>query len=107
MSKRKLSYDPVHGITTWYEGDGASFKIGYTQDVSRNIEQNKRLQNTPEYKRHGIKNDWYHFAHVPAIVLMQFKDKHNLDWQKKEDLPKIEKLLMSREYCHLRTVDRI
>jgi hypothetical protein len=105
--KRLLSYDPFTGVSSYYESDGGRFKIAHEQDVSKHLEYSKALQNMPEYKRGGIKSDYYHFAHVPAVVLVEWKDKYGVDYNNKDDLPKIEKLLSSNEYKHLRTVDRI
>lgn len=107
--KRLLDYDRFTGIKTYHEYDEASDKtvISTERDIQGIIDRNKRLANCPEYKRGGIKNDNYHFATVPNEVLHEWLVKYNVDWTKKEDLPKIEKLLNSRDYCHLRTVDRI
>jgi hypothetical protein len=105
--KHLLSYDPLNGLASWFEPDGDKFKIGHTQDVSKDLAYSKRLQNDPEYKRQGIKNDWMHFAHVPAIAMMQIQDKFHVDFNNPDDLKKIESILSSNEYKHLRTVDRI
>lgn len=107
MSKHLLSYDPLNGLSTWFEPDGDSYKIGHTQDVARELEYSKNLQKIPEYKRAGIKNDWMHFAHIPAIVILDIKDKHKLDCYNPDDAKKIEQLLQTNEYAHCRTVDRI
>ena len=107
MSKRLIGYDPATGLSSWYEKDGDNFNIGHTQDVSKHLDYAKRLRSDPDYKKGGIKNDYYHFAHVPSIALLEIKKKYGLDWTNKEDLPKFEKVLSSSEYKHLRTVDRI
>jgi len=38
---------------------------------------------------------------------MEWKRKYNIDWNRKEDLPRIEKLLNSPDYKYLRTVSKI
>lgn len=107
MAKRLLEYDPVTKITTWFEGDGTGkFKVAQEQDVKFVIERNKILANNPEYKRKGIKEDWYHFATVPITILHDILVKHNLDWANNDDLPKIEKILQ-RDYKKLLTVNRV
>ena len=70
------------------------------------LDHNKRLANDSSYKQRGIKEDYYHFATVPNVVLMEMMEKHHLDWRRNEDLPMIEKLL-SRDYKKLLTVDKI
>lgn len=103
-----FDYDPYTKTKQIFEGNGdGSFAIKQEQDCQRIIEFNKACQNTPELKRRGIKEDMYHFARVPNTVLLEWKQKYGIDWNRKEDLPRIEKLLMSNEYRYLRTVDKI
>ena len=107
MSKQLLEYDPITKTSTWFEGDGHNgFKIAQSQDVQAILDRNKRLANDTNYKRQGIKNDMYHFATVPVTVLHELLTKYGLDWNKDEDLPKIEKVL-KRDYKALLTVDKI
>jgi len=107
--KRLLSYDPVTGIRTFHEYDHSSKKtfIETTQDVEAILKRNKDLQSMPEYRQGGYNQDLMHYATVPCTVLLEWKDKYNLDFNKKEDLPGIERLLQSNEYKYLRVVDRI
>jgi len=103
-----ISYDPYTGIKETFEGNGdGSFSIQTSQDCSRIVKFNKACQNEPLLKQRGIKSDYYHFARVPNTVLMEWKQKYDIDFNRKEDLPRIEKLLSSPDYKYLRTVDRI
>lgn len=103
-----ISYDPYTKTKEVFEGDGnGKFKIQTVQDCSSIIKFNKACQNEPLLKQRGIKSDYYHFARVPNTVLMEWKTKYGIDWNKKEDLPRIEKLLSSPDYKYLRTVNRI
>ena len=106
--KRLLDYDPLTRTQTFHEYDHSSGKtvIETVQDVRGILDHNKRLANDAAYKARGIKQDYYHFATVPNCVLMELLLKHNLDWQKTEDLPAIEKILQ-RDYKKLLTVDKI
>lgn len=102
-----MEYDPYTKTSTWFEGGGdGSFKICQTQDVEAVLKQTKALANDTSYKQRGIKNDMMHFARVPNTVLHKLLVDHNLDYQNKHDLPKIEKIL-SRDYKALLTVDKI
>ena len=109
MSKKLLSYDPLSKTAEWHHYDHSSKKtfIKTVQDCEGIIEANKRKQNSHNTSRFSKKNDYYHFASVPNTVLVEWKKKYNIDWNNKDDLPKIEKLLQSNEYRYLRTVDRI
>lgn len=107
MSKRLLEYDPLTQTSTYFEADGSGkFLISQQQDVQAILKYTKRLANDSSYKRQGIKSDWYHFATVPNTVLHEILVKYNLDWNNKDDLPKIEKIIQ-RDYKALLTVDKI
>ena len=109
MSKKLLSYDPVSRTADWhyYDHDTKKTFIKTVQDCEGVLNHNKRKQNSHNTSRFTKKDDMYHFATVPNTVLVEWKKKHGVDFNRKEDLPKIEKLLMSNEYKYLRTVDRI
>lgn len=110
MSRRFLDYDPMTKTTTWFESDGdGKFKISQEQDVSAIIERNKRLSSDGNYKRGGIKSDWYHFATIPNTVLHDIMKKHNINplTNDANELKRLERVLASNEYRYLRTVDKI
>lgn len=105
--KRLLEYDPVTKTKTWFEGDGyGGFHIAQEQDVEGIINYCQALKNDSEYKKKGIKEDWYHFATIPNTILHEILIKHNLDFNRKEDMPKIESVIQT-EYPKLMTVNRI
>ena len=80
--------------------------IEQVQDVEPILEYTKALANDRSYKQKGIKHDWYHFATVPNVVIMELKQKYHLDIFNKDDLKKIESVLQ-RDYKKLLTVDKI
>ena len=107
---RKMDHNPFTGVTTYHDYDHTNDKT-YIHEVQHDVEpllkRNVRLANNPDYKKQGIKDEYYHFASVPLTVIHEWKVKYNLDAFKKEDLPKIEKLLKQREYRKLLTVNKI
>jgi hypothetical protein len=103
---RLIDYDPVTGIQTFHEYSDGKTHITEKQDVQGILDYTTRLANDSSYKSAGIKSDWYHFATVPNVVIMEIKEKYNLDVFKNEDMPKIEKVLQ-RDYKRLLTVNRI
>lgn len=110
MSKRLLDYDPLTKTATYHDYDHSTGKtyIEQVQDVKHILDRNKRAQNNDLQRgRYAKKDDWYHFASIPNQVIIEFKQKYNLDVFNEDDLPKIEKLLQSRDYMYLRTVNRI
>ena len=108
--KRLLDYDPLTKTQTWhlYDHQTKTTQIKTVQDVEDVLERNKRLANDQEYKRKGIKNDWFHIGTIPNTVLMQWKKTHNIDLinPTKEDLKKAEKLLNDPDYRYLRTCNK-
>ena len=109
MSKKLLDYDPLTKTASWHDYDHSTGKtfIKTVQDCEGILNRNKRLRNDRVVSRFNKKEEIHHIASVPNTVLMEWKTKYNIDWNKKEDLPRIEKLLQSNEYKYLRTVDRI
>jgi hypothetical protein len=109
MSKRLLSYDPITKTAEYHYYDHSSKKtyIKQEQDCSAIIENNKRLQNSHNTSQFLKKDNFHHIASVPNTVLLDWRKKYGIDWNRKEDLPKLEKLLKSNEYRYLRTVDKI
>jgi len=108
--KRLLDYDPFTGIRTFHEYDHSvrKFYIHEEQDVSKILDRNKELANNSSYKQSGIKQDHYHFATIPNVVVLQLKNDHNLDIFDRDDLVKIEKLLnFDPSFKYLKTVNRI
>ena len=109
MSRRILDFDPLTSTTTYHDYDHSTKQtiITEVQDVEKYLERNKKLANDTQYKKDGIKSDWYHFASVPNGVMIEIMQKYNVDWRNDDDLPKIERILSSNEYRYLRTVDKI
>ena len=109
MSKKLLSYDPLTKMAQWHYYDHSTGKthIKTVQECQNILDRNKQKQNSHNTSRYSKKDELYHFASVPNTVLMEWKQKYGIDWNKKEDSPRIEKLLQSNEYKYLRTVDRI
>ena len=110
MAKHLVSYDPLNKVSSWYEGDGhGGGKLAHTQDIAAALKHNRNMRLQPELAASGKKVEFMHFAHIPAIAIMDIKTKHGIDVLKATgaELAKVERLLQSREYEYLRTVDKI
>jgi len=99
--KRLLDTDPFTGIETWHEKVGDETIITYvpTRDVAIEVDLCKRFANDPEYTRKGIKEDWWHYAHIPAAVMLK--------WHCEEGIPLFDaheynKKVNQREYRDLK-----
>lgn len=108
MSKRLIEIDPWTATKTYHDYDHSTNTTYITQeqDVELTLKQTRQMRNNPSYQPRGRKEEHYHFARVPNSVLVELMQKYNLDWSRKEDMPRIEKVL-ERDYKYLLTVDKI
>lgn len=103
MTKRLLDYDPITGMTVTFDyGADDQLTITHSQDVSGIIDHAKALAKETERSRLGIKNDLWHYAHVPASVIMEMKSKYGVDFFKPEHRSRVFSLL-NTEYTYCKT----
>jgi hypothetical protein len=105
MARRLLDYDPLTGISTWFDYDHASDTMSITdsQDATPILEQATRMRNDGDYSRQGIKDDMWHYARLPLMVLMEMKTKHGVDLMAKHPDWKSALKIINREYPWLKT----
>lgn len=104
MSERLLDYDPFTGewVTFDYNHSDDSFTIAHHQDTTRIIEDNKQAKLDTDAHKRQAGNDWAHYAKVPNIVIMEWLQKHGVDFFNRDHWPKVMSLINSREYADLR-----
>jgi hypothetical protein len=105
LTKRVLDYDPYTGVTTFFDYDHATDTtvVGHEQDVSLLLDVNKAMQNDTEYSRKGIKNEWWHYASIPAIIIQKWRDEFGIDVFNKDHVKAVYKKLNDPEYRYLKT----
>lgn len=93
------------GVTTYEDMtvDG-KLQVHYTQDVSPILDYTKRLRNDG-LTDHGIKNDLWHYAQIPPVVILEMRFKHGVDVFKRDHLKKAFELI-NREYPYLKTTEK-
>ncbi len=103
--KRLLSVDDITGLETWHEHDPITdvTTIAYTSDAGPILELNKILANDPEYSKAGMNADFWHYAHFPAGVIMDWLINRGVDVYNKEHTKKVLQLLNDPEYRYLKT----
>jgi hypothetical protein len=103
--KRIVDYDPFTGMTTTFDYDHVSDTsiIGREQDVSVLLDVNKALQNDESYSRKGIKNDWWHYASIPPLIIEKWRNEFGIDVFNKDHLKAVYKKLNDPEYLYLKT----
>lgn len=104
MTKRVLDYDPYTGVTTYFDYDYATDKttVGMEQDVSLVLDVNKARQNETEYSKMGIKNEWWHMATIPTIVIERWKNEKGVDVFNKDHWKAVKRLLNDPDYKWLK-----
>lgn len=111
MTRRLLDYDPISGMSTWfdYEKSTDSMVITNEQDgshISRILDQAKAFRNDDDYSKQGIKEDWWHYARIPNGVILEMKEKHGVDLMaRKIDWKKAFKVI-NREYPALKVTTK-
>lgn len=78
--KRVLDHDPVTGVTEWFEYDPVADNTTIwseqpDRDIKVFLDQVKRQANDDDFTKSGIKNDWWKYASLPPIVIMELKNK--------------------------------
>jgi hypothetical protein len=106
MTKRLLDYDPLSGQTTHFEyvedGDAAKMVLTYSYDVQAGLDLAQSLANDEDRTRKGIKEDLWHYAHIPAGVAMEMLVKHGVDINNPHHKQAVFKLL-NTEYTKCKT----
>jgi hypothetical protein len=101
-----LDYNPLTGERVLFDYDAHEDRMVLThqQDVSRELKF-AHEKSVSDATKHGIKNDLWHYARVPNIVIMEMKNKHGVDFFDKNDQKKVFQLL-NTEYKWCKTTDK-
>jgi hypothetical protein len=93
------------GVSTWADKtiDG-KMQYHYEQDVEPILDHAKRIRNDGLADK-GIKNDMWHYAYIPPVVQMEWLVKYGVDFNKKDHLKAVLRLL-NTDYKYLKTTDK-
>ena len=92
--------------TTYFDMDESSGNIHITteQDLTGFLERMKKMRrDSSERWSKGVKESWLHYASIPAVVIMELKNK-GIDVFNPEDEKKVLREI-NRNYKYLKTVD--
>jgi hypothetical protein len=106
--KRIVDYDPITGISTWfdYHHETDMAVVTSMQDVDSILDRNKTLSNDESYTKKGFKNDWWHYATIPNILIEKWKLEEGIDVFNRNHDKAVWKKLNSPEYKYLKTTAR-
>jgi len=111
MEKRELSYDPITGLreTWYYDHATGDTHIETTQDCEYAVDGNVALANDTDYSKRGIKNEMWHYAHIPLVVQLRWLTEYGMEnWPMKPGNEKLLfRLLNSPEWKYLKATGGI
>ena len=106
MTKRLLDHDPLTGRTDYFHYDEHNDRstIETVQDVSSFLDVAKHVRNDDDATKKGIKGGWWHYAHLPDIVIMKMIQEEGVNPYDPNDAKKVGKLVEDKyQYCKLTT----
>lgn len=109
MSKRVIDHDPLTGITTWFEyhADSDTSVVGREQDVEPILEMNKALALSDNYTRKGFRENWWHYATIPNVLIEKWKIEEGIDVFNKDHARRVYQKLNAPEYRYLKTTTKM
>ena len=103
--RRLLSHEEFNGIDTFHEYDSNTnettiIHVGETDSL---IDDNKAKANDADFSKEGIKQGFWLYARIPAIIQTKWLLEHGVDVYNKDHGPAIGKLLNDPQYKYLKT----
>lgn len=102
---RHLSTDPITGIITYHDYDPQTdtTKLIYVSDTEGCLDNNKALANDSQHTRQGMKNDFLHYASIPAGVQLKWMIEKGVDVYNRHHSKEVLALVNQPEYRYLKT----
>lgn len=95
-------YDKLTGLRTRIAVEDGQMRVNYEQDTSAAMERNEKLRNAEEYSKTGIKNEFWHVAHIPDSVCLKMMVEDGFDAYKADAKELMSHLRKHRDkYGHL------
>ena len=107
--KRLVDYDPMTGVTTWFEYHPETDVtiVAREQDVESILDTNRILRNDADYTKMGFRENWWHYATIPNILIEKWKNEEGIDVFNKQHGKRVFKKLNSPEYKYLKTTEKV
>ena len=87
----------------FHSADGTSAIQHKSEDLTKLLDQNKRLQQ----EDHSIRDELRLSARIPVTIYYEWKNKFGVDLYDKNHAPAVRRLLNSPDYRYLKTTKRI
>lgn len=108
--KRLLDYDPITGVSCYYEHKAENVVLTHEQDASlvqSILDANKMDASDQDKTKRGIKQDWWKYASIPTIVEVEWLQKYGVSLDNPAHKKKIFELLNHPDYKYLKATDKI
>jgi len=106
MARQLLDYDPTTGVSCYFDWDAQEqARVIHTQDTAAAIDRAKERANKTAITDDGIKNDMWHYAHVPVLIQMEMLSKHGVDFNDPNQRAAVFHLI-NTEYPHCKTTHK-
>ena len=102
--KRLLDHDPLTGVTNYFHYDEHNdiSTIETVQDVDGVLDMTQRVRNDNDATKKGIKGGWWHYAHLPDIVILKMIQEDGVNPYDLNDAKKVGQLVEDKyQYCKL------
>lgn len=99
-----VEYDPARGMGIYEDMYDNHLQVHYREDVEGVLELNKYERNNQVHDK-GIKQEFWHYARIPAVIIMKLKIEHGIDIFDKNDFKKSVEVI-NRDYPYLKTTDK-
>lgn len=106
MTRRILDYDPISGLTTYFDyTSDDKMVITYSQDVERHVDYAHHKATDSDYTRQGIKNDMWHYARVSVGDQYRMLIEDGVDFSDPTKKKEVFRLLNTK-YKHCKTTTK-
>ena len=104
--KLLLDYNPITGERVWFGTTNENkVTITHEQDVDHYLNLAHAQYVDDDFTKQGMKKDWWKYASIPNIIIIEMKQKHGVDLHNKNHWPKILQLL-NTEYARFKTTSK-
>jgi hypothetical protein len=95
------------GTEVWFHHDpiAKTNTIEYKQaDLEPVLDWTRALRLASEYSKKGIKRDWWHYCHIPNIIVLKLKTEYGLDVYNKNHQKRVFEVI-NRDFPYLKATD--
>lgn len=108
MAKLLLDYDPITGERVYFGFNNHENRVTITheQDVDEHLKLAHAQAIDDNFTKKGIKNDWWKYASLPNIIIIEMKQKYGVDVHNKNHWPRVIELI-NTVYPRFKTTAKI